>query len=240
MHRYLLNGESHIANSSRHLRSIRTRQTWWLAYRLPQRLQPPASLSSIHAKLVIRPRRTRWSQPSQATGTPNYTSATSGTHYVGASDLATLFDTQPLLQRRHRRHGRHASASSASTDILLSDVQIYRSLFGLAQERPHLHPGRYGDPGTNADDGESDLDVELSGALAPGASIHFVTSGNSYFGGGIDAAAVYLVDNNSADIISLSYGLCEVKPRRERHLPSTVPSLGAGRLPGPNRLRLLR
>jgi subtilase family serine protease len=45
--------------------------------------------------------------------------------------------------------------------------------------------------------------------MAPNATINFITSGNSYFGGGIDASMEYAVENNAADVISESYGECE-------------------------------
>ena len=68
--------------------------------------------------------------------------------------------------------------------------------------------------GDFGDEGESDLDVEWSGAVAPAATIDFVvmapqtvrqTDGTF----GIDGSAIYIVDNNIAPILSESYGSCE-------------------------------
>ncbi len=139
---------------------------------------------------------------------PDYTSLSSGRHSLGAADLATIFNTNPLLTAGNSGQGQTIGIIG-QTDILLSDILIYRQIFGLPINNPTFTQiGN--DPGTIGDDIESDLDVELSGALAPLAKINFVTSGNSYFGGGIEASIIYLVENNNADIISLSYGGCEV------------------------------
>ena len=204
MHRYMLDGEAHVANSADI--SIPTA--------LVSVVAGVSTLNNFNPKPnMVNPRRVVLGQDGKmypaiaGTATPDYTSATSGSHYVGAGDLATIFDTKPLLAAGFDGTGQKIGIIG-QTDILLSDVQIYRTLFNLPKNDPTFTQVG-GDPGTIADDGESDLDVELAGAVAPMASVNFVTSGNSYFGGGIEASAIYLVENNNADIISLSYGGCE-------------------------------
>src|SRR5262249_2860666 len=61
-----------------------------------------------------------------------------------------------------------------------------------------------------SDEIESVLDVEWSGAIAPGAQIDLVIAPttNTAFGG--DTAAIYIVNNNLAPILSYSYGACEL------------------------------
>ena len=204
MHHYLVNGETHVANST----DISVPSA------LANVVVGVASLNDfspknhmLNAHNVVRGTDGQMYPVIPGTTSPDYTSATSGSHYVGAGDIATIFNTKPLLAAGIDGTGVNIGIIG-QTDILLSDVQIYRTLFNLPKNDPTFT--RVGaDPGTIADDGESDLDVELSGGAAPGASINFVTSGNSYFGGGIDASGVYLVENNNADIISLSYGGCE-------------------------------
>ncbi len=205
MHRYTLDGEAHVANASDI--SIPTA--------LVSVVAGVSSLNNFNLKQnLVNPRRAVLGEDGKmyptlaGTVTPDYTSALSGNHFVGAGDLATIFDTKPLLAAGFDGTGQKIGVIGR-TDILLSDVQIYRTIFGLPKNDPTFTQIG-GDPATNGDDGESDLDVELAGAVAPMASVNFVTSADSYFGGGIDASGLYLVENNNVDIISLSYGGCEV------------------------------
>jgi subtilase family serine protease len=68
------------------------------------------------------------------------------------------------------------------------------------------------DPGlVSGDETEADLDVEWAGAVAPGATIDFVVTESTQTDGtdGVDASAMYVVDNNIAPILSESFGSCE-------------------------------
>ena len=62
----------------------------------------------------------------------------------------------------------------------------------------------------NGDEGESDIDVEWSGAMAPGANILFVYTGSNTSFGVFDSVQ-YAVDELIAPIISLSYDSCETE-----------------------------
>ena len=65
------------------------------------------------------------------------------------------------------------------------------------------------DPGQNYAVGESYLDVELSGAVAPGATINLYTAADTSVQSGLYLAAERAVDDDQASILSTSYGLCE-------------------------------
>jgi trimeric autotransporter adhesin len=56
-----------------------------------------------------------------------------------------------------------------------------------------------------SDTDEAYIDTELSGGLAPGAAIHFYTSKD------VTSAIVRAIDDNTVDIFSLSFGLCELE-----------------------------
>jgi hypothetical protein len=207
MHQYLVNGETRISNAT--------------DISIPAGLSPVvAGLSSLnnfrpthslHALKVSVDANGQITSavpftPSTDTSVNGSASFPSG-HFVGGADFAKLYNTSPLLASGINGTGITIGVIG-QTDVLLGDVQIYRSLFGLPVNNFHrVQIG--GDPGTIADDGESDLDLEVSGAMAPNATINFYTSGASYFGGGIDSAMEYVIENNDADIISLSYGECE-------------------------------
>jgi trimeric autotransporter adhesin len=138
---------------------------------------------------------------------PAYTSSSS-VHYVGPADFATIYNTAPLLAAGINGTGQTIAVVGRS-DILMSDVQTYRQLFNLPPNDPiFIHAGQ--DNGTQpGDDGESDLDVEISGGIAPNATVKFVIGTPTFNVDGITNSIEYIVENNIADILSLSYGSCE-------------------------------
>jgi hypothetical protein len=192
MHSYQVNGEAHVSNNSE--------------ISVPTALHPViagVSLNNFFRKGHMGPvRRLR-----DATLGPLYTSS-STTHYVGPWDFATIYNTFPLLNA-----GITGAESSIAvvgrSDILLSDVQTYRQLFDLPVNDPiFIHAGQDNgiEPG---DDGESDLDVEISGGIAPNAKVYFVIGTPTFLVDGITNSIQYIVENNTADIMSISYGSCE-------------------------------
>lgn len=94
--------------------------------------------------------------------------------------------------------------------ILNSDIETFETLNGLPTKDPTLMlvPNTGSSVTSSGDESESDLDVEWSGATAPGASIIFVYTGSNTNYGVFDALN-YAIDNNVAPIISVSYGGCE-------------------------------
>src|SRR5205814_862164 len=66
-------------------------------------------------------------------------------------------------------------------------------------------PGNLG----GGEEGEADLDVEWSGAVAPNATIKFVISASTQTTDGVDLSAQYIVNNNLAPVMSTSFGQCE-------------------------------
>src|SRR5256885_16891966 len=84
-------------------------------------------------------------------------------------------------------------------------------MFGLPANDPVIILNG-ADPGlVSGDEGEADLDVEWSGAVAPGATIKFVVSESELTDAvdGVDASAHYIVDNNVAAVVSESFCFCE-------------------------------
>jgi hypothetical protein len=100
----------------------------------------------------------------------------------------------------------------ARSNINIQDVIDFRNMFGLTPANNVTVILNGADPGlVSGDEGEADLDVEWSGAVAPKASIKFVVSESEQTDAvdGVDASAVYIVDNNIAPIMSESFGSCE-------------------------------
>jgi subtilase family serine protease len=200
VHRLSVRGEEHFANM--------------------QEPQIPAALAHVVGGVIglhnFRPKplihRLGKFQRDASTGevTPLFTfTDVNGTFYgVGPTDFATIYNVPSGFTGLGQ-----SIAIVGQSNINVQDVQDYRTIFGLTQNFDATHIILNGpDPGlVSGDEGESDLDVELSGAIAPGANIIFVATQSTSTDGeaGVDASATYIVDNNLAPILSESYGSCE-------------------------------
>jgi subtilase family serine protease len=135
---------------------------------------------------------------------PLYTQTTGGvtSHYIAPSDFYTIYDVNPLLASFNGTG--FTIAVVGQTDPVLADVATFRAAAGLPASVPKTQ--LYGtDPGNSSlDIDESHLDMEWSGAVAPGATILYVY-GQDAFNNSMTGA----IDNKVAPIISSSYGLCE-------------------------------
>src|SRR5216683_2809536 len=138
-----------------------------------------------------------------------YTDANGQFFGVGPADFAAIYSVPTTLT------GAGTSiAIVGQSNINLQDVTDFRAMFGLpAYTSGQLNVILNGpDPGlVDGDEGESDLDVEWAGAVAPAATINFVTTQTTQTDvtSGIDGSATYIVDNNVSPILSESYGACE-------------------------------
>jgi Pro-kumamolisin, activation domain/Bacterial Ig-like domain (group 3) len=98
----------------------------------------------------------------------------------------------------------------ADSNINPQDVIDFRALFGLPATFTSANVILDGpDPGLNADEDEADLDTQVAGMVAPGATINLVVSEDTLAGAGIDLSALYIIDNNIAPVMSESFGVCE-------------------------------
>ncbi len=139
--------------------------------------------------------------------TPN-TNMTNGSHTLSPADFATIYDVNPLYATGIDGTGQ-SIAIVARTDINLSDVQYFRSFFGLPPNDPQFILNGP-DPGIVPDDElEGDLDAEWGGAIARNATVKFVISKSTASSGGEALSAQYIVNNNLAPVMSESFGLCE-------------------------------
>ena len=146
---------------------------------------------------------------SRAAVRPHYTSSISGSHYIAPGDFYNIYDASSLINNSVTGAG-ITIAVAGQTDISLTDVAAFRSASGLPASAPTIIniPG-YVAGTVSGDLDEAQLDVEWSGAVAPGATIKFVTSGASQSASVMDAL-IYSITNKVAPIISISYGACEV------------------------------
>jgi subtilase family serine protease len=135
---------------------------------------------------------------------PRLTSSATGNHFLVPNDWATIYDVTPLYNSGMNGAG-HSIVIPGQTDLVMSDIESFETAIGLPVKDPQVILAGV-DPGVQAysgDLGESDLDIEWATGLAPGASIIFVTSND------VLTSETYAVDNNVADVMSITYGDCE-------------------------------
>ncbi|MDR3675249.1 MAG: protease pro-enzyme activation domain-containing protein, partial [Acidobacteriota bacterium] len=201
IHRFALKGENHWANTS--------------DPQIPAALAPVvagfASLNNFPRKPLNHSLGTF--TRSKATGEvqPLYTYLYGGYYLgLGPTDFATIYNVLPLWNSDTDGTGQ-TIAVVGETNINLQDVTAFRQLFSLPANPPNIILNGP-DPGITAEDEtEADLDVQWSGAVAKGATIDFVVSESTETTPGIDLSALYIVDNNLAPVMSISYGGCEAQ-----------------------------
>ncbi len=126
---------------------------------------------------------------------------------LSPGDFALQYDLGPLYAAGMTGSGITIGLIGAS-NVDPTVVATYRSFFGLpANPLNVVIDGA--DPGENDAIVESYLDVELSGAVAPGATINLYTAADTSVQSGLYLAALRAVDDDEASILSTSYGLCE-------------------------------
>ena len=153
----------------------------------------------------IEPRRLIVKPLENGTLKPEYTNSR-GTHYLAPDDVSTIYNIAPLYNAGINGTGQKI-AIAGQTNIDVTDIQQFRSRFALPTNDPQiLLVPNLQDPGTSKNDlDEADLDVEWAGAIARNASIIYVYSND------VMDAAQYVIDQNLAPVLSISYGLCEAE-----------------------------
>jgi len=206
IHKYLVNGEAHWANAT--------------DPQIPSALAPAvAGVASLH-NFFKKPMNRFAGTYSRSKDTgkitainplftfpEQYCSSVNDCFAVGPYDFATIYNLTPLWSAGTNGTGQ-TIAIVGRTNINPQDPHNFRSLFGLSTNDPTIILNGP-DPGINGDEGEADIDVQWSGAAAPGATIDLVVSESTETTDGVDLSALYVVDNNLAGIMSESYGQCE-------------------------------
>jgi len=174
IHHYEITGEKHFANA------------------MP--ISIPAALSDIASAVAglddFNPK------PALVPATPPYTSGTS--HSLAPEDFATIYDITPIYNAGVNGAGVSLGVIGLST-IVLTDIEQFRSRFNLPANDPKtVVVGS--NPGVNASwETEADLDLEWSGAVAPGAAITFYYSTNFF------TAMTGAINANNVQVISMSF-----------------------------------
>jgi hypothetical protein len=198
IHKYVVNGAEHWANSS--------------DPSVPSALAPVVKgVLSLH-NFPRRHQSTIHGSPAQAQQgalSPlfTYTQGKSTYYGLGPADFAAIYNVLPLWNTGIDGTGQ-TIAIVGETNIHVTDIEHFRSIFGLPANDPQIIVNGP-DPGVNGDEPEAVLDVSWSGAVAKNATIDLVVSASSEASLGVDLSALYIVDNNLAPVMSESYGECE-------------------------------
>ncbi|MFZ0663064.1 MAG: protease pro-enzyme activation domain-containing protein [Acidobacteriaceae bacterium] len=154
-------------------------------------------------------------RPSPGVVRPQYTFNNGATafHFLAPGDFAVLYDLNPLYSSGYDGSGQTIVVAGQSA-IQTSDIANFQKAAGLTPRAPKItlvpNTGTSTLNDSSGDEDESDLDIEWSGATAPGATINFVYVGNNQNSSVFDAMQ-YAVDNDLGSIISNSYGACEIE-----------------------------
>ena len=135
--------------------------------------------------------------------------------YVGPTDFATIYNLLPAYQQGITGAG-VTVAIAAQSDINPGILTTFWAAFGVSGSNFGLQAQQFSsipvpaadrgvDPGQTNDGNEDEayLDTEIVGALAPGAQLLLVRDQSATI------AAEYVIDQNLAAILNVSFGQCE-------------------------------
>jgi hypothetical protein len=200
IHRYNIQGETEFANSS----------DPQIPAAFASLVAGIAPMHSFRAEPTIKVQgKTSYNKKTHV-ATPEWTYPDVGggyTYELAPSDFAVQYDLAPVYKAGTTGTGQSIGILSAS-NVDLSLVQAYQSLFGLPANLPTVVVDG-DDPGQNYAATEAYLDVEQSGAIAPGAKVVLYTSAGTVLSDPLLSAGLRALEDNVVSVISMSYATCE-------------------------------
>ncbi len=152
-----------------------------------------------HSHVTLQPSRMR----------PQYTVQGTQAYFLTPPDLETIYDVNPAIGQGLNGSGQTIAIVGQSA-VTTTDITNFQTLIGLPAKAPGtiLVPNTGTSTFVAGDETEADVDLEYSSALAPGATVNFYYTGSDTNFGVFDALQ-YVVDNDLAPIVSISFGSCE-------------------------------
>ncbi|MDR3723732.1 MAG: protease pro-enzyme activation domain-containing protein [Terracidiphilus sp.] len=196
LRRYTAKGETHFANAT--------------ALTIPAALEGVAA--SVRNINDFRPRpHVRLRSAASSKVSAQFTSSSSGNHYLSPKDVATIYDVNSAYSAGYTGSGQ-SIAIVGQSKVYVSDIEAFQSAAGLTVKDPTLVlvPGTGTATVSSGDEAESDLDLEYAGGIAKGATVYLVYTGSNTNYSVWDSIE-YAVDTRIAPIISVSYGACETE-----------------------------
>jgi hypothetical protein len=213
IHHYMVAGVRHVANAA--------------DVAIPEALAGVvggvASLHDFHARPLHRVLGQSAGRSGRAMAdTPGgRTNLNGGAHGLSPYDFATIYNVAPLWTQGFDGTGQ-TIAIVADTNVKLTDVTAFRSQFGLGANNVTVVLNGANPGIISGEETEADLDIQWSGAVAKGAAVKLVVSGNTNTSDGVTLSAQYIVNNNLAPVMSMSYGLCEAYMGTENALYNSL------------------
>ena len=198
IHLYVVEGETHIANATE--------------IAIPSALSPVVagvvSLNDFRRQALYRVIR-RNLAGTRGVALGGETDLTGGSHGISPYDFAAIYNVTSLWNGGFDGTGQTV-AIAGRTNINPADITLFRNTFGLPGNNT-LVVLNGPDPGivSSGEETEADLDVEWSGGVAKGAAVKFVVSKSTNASDGVDLSSSYIVNNNLASAMSVSFGACE-------------------------------
>jgi subtilase family serine protease len=194
MQEYVVDGEKHFSNATD--------------------LSVPAALGGVVLSVRnlddFRPRpQVRYHTAGADSARPGFTAAQTDQHFLTPDDVATIYDITPAYNLGDTGSGVTIAVVGQSA-INVADIENFQKAMGFTVKDPTviLVPASGTSAVSPGDESESDLDLEYSGGVGRGASIDFVYVGNAANYSVFDSLQ-YAIDNDTAPVISMSYGACE-------------------------------
>ncbi len=132
-------------------------------------------------------------------------------HALSPADYATIYNIASQYQQGINGTGQTIAIVGRS-DLFNGNADIgnFNAVFGTSAHVAVLYNGpNPGDLG-GGEEAEATLDTTWSAALAPGASVDLVVSASTASTDGVDLSELYIIDNNVGDVMSESFGTCEL------------------------------
>jgi hypothetical protein len=198
IHSYLVNGETHWANS--------------IDPAIPAALQPAvAGIKTLH-NFLKKPALHVAQQtiPAKLVGKshPEFT-GTTGLHALTPDDYRTIYNSTPAITS-----GMGVTIAVVGRNNLYNqgqDIGDFRNVFGAGGGGAFTILVNGPDPGDagGGEEAEATLDSSWAGVVAPDANVDFVVSGSTNTTDGIDLSELYIIENNLGSIMTESFGTCE-------------------------------
>jgi len=202
IHKFIVNGEERWANTG--------------DPRIPDALAStvagPATLHNFRAKSNLKISNVWPRIATRSSFRPQYNEA-NGSHALTPADYAVIYNIDPLYKAGITGSGVTIAVIGVAP-VDPRDIADFRSVFHLPKNPPLVVVN-----GTSPDhwqydvafnpDVEGTLDLSWAGAIAPKATVKFILSDFTDTTNGLDLSEQYAVDNNVADIVTESFGICE-------------------------------